>query len=312
MEPIVRYPVYDLENQLLVSEGSELTPDFMDDFCREKRKIFPAAPLLEYGDIKKDLLLQFAIPPYNVIFTDEKTKSRVFEMLAHIALPLPVFQIMDYFRKNDYHTYRHMLIISALTTLILDYLDPQQSNVQGKGYSHLGPLHDLGKYTVPLPILLKKTPLTSRELDLLRHHTVAGYVLVCHYLNDHACLASMIALDHHERRNGTGYSRGIEQENLVVEVTAVCDIYDALIAQRPYRPISFDNRTALEELTLMAQKGTISWKPVQVLIAYNRQKRTEVESISISTERRGKPPKQNVYGMLADEELGGRGVQISH
>jgi HD-GYP domain-containing protein (c-di-GMP phosphodiesterase class II) len=299
MKPIANYPVYDLENQLLVSEGSELSHDFMDDFRRKTRKSYPAAPLLEYGDIKKDLLHQFTIPPYNVIFSHENTKARAFELLAHVAMPLPIFQIMDYFRKNDYHTYRHMLIISALTAPILDYLDPNRC-LQGEEYSHFGPLHDLGKFTVPLAILLKKTPLTSRELDLLRQHTVAGYVLVSHYLKYHPSLSSVIALDHHERRNGTGYSRGIEQRNLAVEVTAVCDIYDALIAQRPYRPIAYDNRTALEELTSMARQGVISWEPVQVLVAYNRQKRTEVEAISISMERRGVPPKQNVYGILAD------------
>jgi hypothetical protein len=112
-----------------------------------------------------------------------------------------------------------------------------------------------------------------------------------------------VALDHHERRNGTGYSRGIEQKNLMVDVTTVCDIYDALVAQRPYRPVSFDNRTALEELTWMAVRGEIRWEPVQILVAYNRRNNTEdVETIKISMERRGTPPKQNVYGMLADEE----------
>jgi len=305
MEPIVKYPVYDLENQLLVGEGTELSPDFMNGFCREKRKSYPSAQLLEYGDIEKDLRQQFTTPPYNVIFAREETKTKVLAVMEHIRLPLPVFQVMDYFRKNDFHTYRHMLIISALTTLILDHLDPRYSSLAGE-FSHFGPLHDLGKYTVPLAVLMENKPLTIKERDILRHHAVAGYVLVSHYLKDHRGLASMIALDHHERRNGTGYSRGIEQENLTVEVTTVCDIYDALIAQRPYRPISFDNRTALEELTWMARQGDISWEPVQVLVAYNRQKGTEVEEISISMERRGKPPKQNVYGILADEERGDR------
>ena len=113
----------------------------------------------------------------------------------------------------------------------------------------------------------------------------------------------IVATDHHERRNGTGYSRGIEQQDLVVEVTTVCDIYDALVAQRPYRPVSYDNRTALEELTWMAQRGEISWEPVQVLVAYNRKNsRKETAAIRISMERRGKPPTENVYGILVDEE----------
>lgn len=301
MKPVVKYPVYDLENQLLVSDGTELSADFMSNFCMEKRKCYPSAYMLEYRDIKNDLLQQFTLPPYNVIFGAEETKTKVLGVMEHISLPLPVFQVMDYFRKNDFHSYRHMLIISALTTLILDHLAPRHYS-RAEEFSHFGPLHDLGKYNVPLAILKKTKPLTVKERDLLRHHAVAGYVLVSHYLKDHNGLASMIALDHHERRNGTGYSRGIEQNNLAVEITTVCDIYDALVAQRPYRPVSFDNRTALEELTWMAQKGDIGWKPVQVLVAYNRRKRTDVEKINISMERRGKPPKQNVYGILAHEE----------
>lgn len=304
MEPVVKYPVYDLDNQLLVREGEELSSDYMDDFCREKRKEHPSARLLEYGRIKNDLLHQFTIPPYKVIFSREETRARVFRLLEQITLPLPVFMVMDYFRANDFHTYRHMLIISALTTLILDDLDPQNDRPAGE-FLHYGPLHDLGKYTIPLPILMKEKPLTVREQDTLRHHAVAGYVLVSHYLGDPGCLSSQIALDHHERRNGTGYSRGIEQRNLAVEVTTVCDIYDALVARRPYRPVSFDNRTALEELTWMAQRGEVSWEPVRALVAYNRQKKTGVEEVTISLERRGKPPKQNVYGMLADEEAKG-------
>lgn len=301
MDPIVKFPVYDLDNQLLVKEGTELSHDFMQAFCRKKRKGYASAHLFEYGNIKKDLLRQFTIPPYNVIFAREKTKTMVLDVLGRITLPLPVLQAMDYFRKNDFHTYRHMLAISSLSTLILHHLDPQHDSMAEELF-HFGPLHDLGKITVPLAILLKKESLTGKELNILRHHAVAGYVLVSHYLKDHKGLASIIALDHHERRNGTGYSRGIEQGNLVVEVTTVCDIYDALIAQRPYRPISYDNRTALEELTWMAQRGEISWKPVQVLVAYNRKNRNEVEAIRISMERRGTPPKQNVYGILADEE----------
>jgi HD-GYP domain-containing protein (c-di-GMP phosphodiesterase class II) len=301
MKPIVKYPVYDLENNLLVRDGTELSPDFMNDFCAEKGNHHSSARMLAYKDIKNDLLHQFTIPPYNVIFTEEETKASVLGVLEHIVLPLPVFQVMDYFRKNDFHSYRHMLIISALTTLILDHLDPRHYSL-AEEFSHFGPLHDLGKYTVPLAILKKTKPLTVKERDLLRHHAVAGYILVSHYLKDHRCLAAMIALDHHERRNGTGYSRGIEQDNLTVEITTVCDIYDALVAQRPYRPVSFDNRTALEELTWMAQRGDIGWKPVQVLVAYNRRKRTDVEKINISMERRGRPPRQNVYGILAPEE----------
>lgn len=302
MHPIVKHPVYDLDNTLLVEAGTELAPDFMAEFSRRNGNHYDLIPLLEYGSIERDLRRQFTMQPYDVIFSDPDAVTTVLGVMQRVSLPRPILQAMDFFRKHDFHTYRHMLMISALSTLILSHIDPRHNDLDPTELAHCGPFHDLGKYTIPLPVLLKKTPLTSAELDLLRHHAVAGYVLLSHYLKDHDSLAAAIALDHHERRNGSGYSRGISQHNLVVEVTTVCDIYDALVAQRPYRPISYDNRTAIEELTWMAQRGEIGWEAVQVLVAYNRRDHRAPGEVTISLERRGKPPVQNVYGKLADQE----------
>jgi HD-GYP domain-containing protein (c-di-GMP phosphodiesterase class II) len=300
MHPIVKYPVYDLDNTLLVEAGTELSPAFMAELCGRNGARYPTISLLEHGRIRQDLLHQFSIPPYDVIFSDPATEAAVLGVMERVTLPLPILEIMDYFRQYDFHTYRHMLMIAALSTLLLNDLDPRDNRRNPREFDHFGPFHDVGKYSIPLRVLLKKTPLTSAELDFLRHHTVGGYVLLSHYLQDHGNLAAAIALDHHERRNGSGYSRGISQHNLAVEVTAVCDIYDALIAQRPYRPIPYDNRTAIEELTWMAQRGEIGWEAVQLLVAYNRRAGQRAGTIEISLERRGKAPVHNVYGQLAD------------
>ena len=302
MNPVTRHPVYDLDNTLLVEADTELSPAFMTEFSRGSGAGYATISLFDHGRIHQDLLRQFSIPPYDAIFADPEAVATVLGVMQRVTLPLPILRAMDYFRQHDFHTYRHMLMISALSTLILSKIDGRYHEMEPMELVHCGPFHDIGKYSVPLPVLLKKTPLTTAELDLLRHHAVAGYILLSHYLQDHGSLAAAIALDHHERRNGCGYSRGIRQHNLVVEVTTVCDIYDALVAQRPYRPISYDNRTAIEELTWMAQKGEIGWEAVQGLVAYNRRGSREPGNITISLERRGKPPVQNVYGKLADEE----------
>ena len=207
---------------------------------------------------------------------------------------------MDYFREKDFHTYRHMLIISALSTLIIHEIDPKNSHLLSEGLAHFGPSHDIGKITVPIEILLKKTPLTRGEHDILTNHALAGYVLLSYYLKDEQCYASLIARDHHERKNKSGYPTGMKQQNLIVEITAVCDIYDALVAQRPYRPESYDNRTAIEELTLMAERGEFGWEAIQVLVAYNRSEIQDPSNITVSSEKRGKEPENNLYGKFAD------------
>ena len=108
--------------------------------------------------------------------------------------------------------------------------------------------------------------------------------------------------DHHEKKDGSGYPRGIPLEDLMVEIVAVSDIYDALVSSRPYRPISYDNRTALEEITGMAGRNEISWEVVRALVAHNRKAKPHSSECSISTEKRGTPPPGNVYGIIAEEK----------
>jgi len=300
MDPVVKYPIHDLEGKLLVSAGTKLTPSFMEELCTGNQNSYESVSLLQYGSILKDLMRQFTIPPYDVIFSQDRASLTVLDVMERVILPLPILQAMDFFRENDFHTYRHMLIISALSTLILQEIDPKYSRLYKEELSHFGPSHDIGKITVPLEILLKKTPLTHGELDLLKNHALAGYVMLSYYLKDAESFAALIARDHHERRNGTGYPFGVKQKNLIVEITTVCDIYDALVAQRPYRPVSYDNRSAIEELTLMAQRGEIGWEAVKILVAYNRHDKPEPLSLKVSLERRGKAPEKNLYRKFAD------------
>jgi HD-GYP domain-containing protein (c-di-GMP phosphodiesterase class II) len=300
MNPVAKYPIYDLNGQLLVSGGTELSAAFMEDLCRSNPTQYEMIALLQHGTVLKDLLRQFTIPPYDIIFSQKKASLTVLDVLERVVLPLPILQSLDYFRQHDFHTYRHMLVISALSTLILQEIDPQYGALYKEELSHFGPTHDIGKITVPIEILLKKTALTHGEHDLLQNHAQAGYVLLGYYLKDEQSFASLIARDHHERRNGTGYPTGMRQRNLIVEITAVCDIYDALVAQRPYRPVSYDNRTAIEELTVMAERGDIGWKAVQVLVAYNRHEMPDPLHLKVSLEKRGKEPKDNLYGKFAD------------
>lgn len=298
--PIVNYPVYDLKNRLLVDAGTVLTPEFMKGFSTQGKESFALLPLLSYGSIRKDLLHQFEIPPYDIIFSQKEKVADIITVMERVRLPLPLLEGMDYFKQNDFHTYRHMLMIFALTTLISEEMSPEFKGMVQDEMAHTGPTHDFGKIAIPLSVLLKKEPLTTSEHSLLQHHTLTGYILLAHYLQNTSHLAAHIARDHHERCNGSGYPRGIKQRDLKIEITTVADIYDALIAQRPYRPVSFDNRSALEELTWMAQRGEVGWDVVQVLVSYNRRNKPSPKDFQISLERRGKQPEGNVYGSLAD------------
>lgn len=65
----------------------------------------------------------------------------------------------------------------------------------------------------------------------------------------------------------------------MVEIVAACDVYDALILPRPYRPIPYDNRTAMEEITEMANRNQLSLEVVQALVAMNRKDKPHYEEV---------------------------------
>ncbi|RJQ15328.1 MAG: hypothetical protein C4560_10805 [Nitrospiraceae bacterium] len=73
-----------------------------------------------------------------------------------------------------------------------------------------------------------------------------------------------------------------------------------MISPRPYRPISYDNRTALEVLTDLAGKNEINREVVRALIALNRKDKPHFKECVISKEKRGAPPKLNNYRKTVD------------
>jgi putative two-component system response regulator len=99
------------------------------------------------------------------------------------------------------------------------------------------PLHDLGKVGVPDAVLLKPGKLSPEEFDLVRTHTTIGAQIIGETTSEVLSLARVIAETHHERWNGEGYPSGLEGEAIPLpgRVVAVCDVFDALTHERPYK-----------------------------------------------------------------------------
>ena len=302
---LLQHPIHTLGGRELVPAGINLTEDVVREVVvSDSKPKVKSMPLMQFGTVKNDISQFFASPPYNTIFNahdgtgdilDES--ADVLKIMDQVSLPQPVLEALAYFREHDFHTYRHMLMIFALSSLLAKILVPDYQ--RWIDHATAGPSHDLGKVCVPLDILMKRDPLNREERNILFQHTVAGYVLLCYYTRDLESFSAKVARDHHERRDGSGYMRGVKLNNPMVEIVAVSDVYDALISPRPYRPVSFDNRTALEEVTAMAQRGQISWEVVQALVSLNRKGRPGSLAPDVSLEKRGTPPPDNNYGKTA-------------
>ncbi|HMK77119.1 MAG TPA: HD domain-containing phosphohydrolase [Thermodesulfobacteriota bacterium] len=297
---ILQYPIRTLDNQSLFPAGTLVTEETLSVAIGSQRAVsYQTYPLLMYGSIQEDCLDFLGFPPYPTIFQDRKQIDGLFSLLETVRFPIPILQSLDYFKLHDLYTYTHVLMVFALSTLLAKDLIPDyQDCIQ---LSATGPTHDVGKICVPLHILKKTTPLTKMERSCLEHHAAAGYALLSYYYKNTQHLACKVAFDHHERRDSSGYPRGIPLKDPLVEIIAVSDIYDALIMPRPYRFGAYDNRTALEEITEMARQNKIGWDVAKALIARNRESHPHYREVTISTEKRGTPPSYNVYGVVAEE-----------
>ena len=111
------------------------------------------------------------------------------------------------------------------------------------------PMHDVGKIAIPDRILLKPGKLEPDEWEIMKSHAAVGAELLAGSRSPVVQLGEQIALTHHERWDGSGYPRGLRGEEIPfsARVVAVCDVFDALISDRPYKQAWSVDR-ALEEL----------------------------------------------------------------
>jgi putative two-component system response regulator len=99
------------------------------------------------------------------------------------------------------------------------------------------PMHDVGKIAIPDRILRKPGKLDAEEWEIMQTHAAVGAELLAGSRSPVVQLGEVIALTHHERWDGSGYPRGLRRDEIPfsARVTAVCDVFDALISDRPYK-----------------------------------------------------------------------------
>lgn len=145
---------------------------------------------------------------------------------------------------RDSYTQFHSRHVSALATVIARRLGLAENHVRLIGIAGL--LHDVGKIGVPDALLRKSTALTPEERLLIQEHPELGERILSATIF-HEILPWVSA--HHEHWDGQGYPRGIAGEEIPLEarILSVCDAFDAMVSDRPYRPgLPFE--FALDEL----------------------------------------------------------------
>jgi HD-GYP domain-containing protein (c-di-GMP phosphodiesterase class II) len=299
--PQLRYPVQTLEGELLLPAGTKVTREVLQELiARDRSGPFPEVPLLDFDTVRSDLLEGLRAGPYQVIFQGPQSIANLLGYMEHARMVRPLLAYLKYFKQVDPYTYGHILRVFSLTTLLAQTL--LEDGPGPRREIMAGPVHDLGKICVPLEILRKSDPLTRTERGVLEHHAAAGYVLLGYYMKDPDSFLAKGALEHHERRDGSGYPLGLPLRDPMVEILAASDVYDALISPRPYREAAYENRTALEEMVRMAERGALGWDVVKALVACNRRSKPSYKECVVSREVRGTPPRGNAHGVLVEED----------
>jgi|GEM_PF-656550 len=193
------------------------------------------------------------VPPATIALTQRVAEltGQALELRTHVAkveasregaqLTLGLaLELRDF--ETAGHTRRVVQLASSLGRALKLPKDDMEGLRQG-AY-----LHDIGKLGIPDAILLKPGKLDPREWDVMRSHSALGHSLTAHIPSIHPA-ARIVVRHHHERWDGTGYPDGLAGANipLVARVFAVCDVYDALTCERPYKR-AWTHEEALREI----------------------------------------------------------------
>ena len=164
---------------------------------------------------------------------------------------------------KDTSTEEHTRRVAALAVEVGERLGLSPRRLRSLAVGGL--LHDMGKLSVTDAILQKPGALDDGEFEQIKLHPQRGHELLSE-LGGFDETVKRLVLDHHERLDGRGYPRGLEAHDLDLEtrILALCDVYDALVSPRVYRPAW----TVDDALALLRDEAGTSFDPqcVEALI----------------------------------------------
>jgi putative nucleotidyltransferase with HDIG domain len=137
-------------------------------------------------------------------------------------------------KNADEYTYMHSVAVCALMIALARQLGLNEGQVREAGLAGL--LHDIGKMAIPNAVLNKPGKLTDSEFATVRDHPEAGSRMLIESKQVSALVLD-VCLHHHEKMDGSGYPHRLEGEqiSLYARMGAVCDVYDAITSNRPYK-----------------------------------------------------------------------------
>ncbi len=166
-------------------------------------------------------------------------------------------------KTADDYTYMHSVAVCAMMVALAKQLGLDEAITRSCGMAGL--LHDLGKVAMPTEVLNKPGKLTEAEFAIMRTHPEEGFRML-KASPDVDPIALDVVLHHHEKTDGSGYPERLkgDQISLYSKMGAVCDVYDAITSNRPYKA-GWDPAESLRQMADWA-KGHFDPKVFQAFV----------------------------------------------
>jgi putative two-component system response regulator len=164
-------------------------------------------------------------------FDDLKTAS---EKVKQAALDT-TFRLAQAGEYKDAETGSHIKRMGYYTEAIAKAMPLAPQDIEAILYA--APMHDIGKIGIPDMILLKPGSLDEQEWKIMKQHTIIGGNILSGSDSYVIQMAEQIALEHHEKWDGSGYPKGLKGPAITLwgRISAIADVFDALTTSRPYK-----------------------------------------------------------------------------
>ncbi|MBK8727640.1 MAG: response regulator [Holophagaceae bacterium] len=201
-----------------------------------------AEVLARVRNILEVRLLQKALGEQNFQL-DQRVKERTAELQERSLETIFTMTRAAEFRDSD--TGVHVQRISYYSRELARLMGQDESFIDLIYFG--SPMHDIGKIGIPDDILLKRKGFTPEEWEIMKSHALIGWKILGDSKSPYLQMGAEIALNHHERWDGSGYPNGKAGEAipLAARIMNICDVYDALRSRRPYKE-DFSHRVAMQ------------------------------------------------------------------
>ncbi|GAB6992345.1 HD-GYP domain-containing protein [Paenibacillus pini] len=161
-------------------------------------------------------------------------KDELIPFVKQVSEHADLYKLFESIRAKDEYTYQHNIGVGILSTLIGRWMKWDETEIAL--LSLAATMHDVGKVRIPQEILLKPGKLTNEEYEEMKRHTIYGYEMLKETVGISPRVA-WVALQHHERANGSGYPLKLKQDQIdpMSRIVAVADIFHAMSSKRPYQ-----------------------------------------------------------------------------